>query len=204
MERILGKTTQPLAVAEVTQRLPGYRRCLFDIGTGDGRFVLVTAAAQPQTFVIGLDACRENLRLAARRAPDNALFLIANALALPADLQGLATQITVNFPWGSLLTGLLSGDGLLPATLAAVAQPGAQITVRLNGGALTTAGWSLEAGVQQISGRLRQAGFAVKVPKPLSTYDLQGLPTTWARRIRFGRDPRAVSVDGVKPVAANL
>jgi hypothetical protein len=33
-----------------------------------------------------------------RKAPDNALYVIANALALPKELGGMASKITINFP----------------------------------------------------------------------------------------------------------
>ena len=110
MECLQGKHALFIDAAELQTRLMGSEEILVDLGTGDGRFVEHVAHAHPDCFVIGLDACRENLRTASRRAPCNALYLIANALALPADLQNLATEVTINFPWGSLLEGLLTGE----------------------------------------------------------------------------------------------
>ena len=58
----------------------GYRRIAIDLGTGDGRFVLAAAAAQPDTLVIGLDANAAGMREASRRAKlPNALFAVAAA-----------------------------------------------------------------------------------------------------------------------------
>ena len=55
-----------------------------DLGTGDGRHVLATAAKRPDTLVIGVDAnaaaMAEASRRAARRgALPNALFAVAAA-----------------------------------------------------------------------------------------------------------------------------
>lgn len=197
MEQSLGKITQWLDAESLTSRIDGYHQRLVDIGAGDGRFVLAQARAHPDIFAMGIDACRENLRIAARRAPGNALFLIANAHTLPAALTGLATQITVNFPWGSLLTGLLDQEAALVSGLAALAQPGASIAVRLNGEALTTAGWSLDAGTAEVSSVLRRAGFFLSPSRQLDARALRCLPTTWAKRLAFGRDPRAVAIQGV-------
>ena len=58
-------------------------------------------------------------RRAARRGPTNALFFAAGAEELPATpLAGRADLVSISFPWGSLLRGVL---GLDPAVLAGVA-----------------------------------------------------------------------------------
>jgi 16S rRNA (adenine(1408)-N(1))-methyltransferase len=176
---------------------------LVDVGTGDGRFVRSAALADPGVFAIGLDACREPLWRAARTAPPNALYVIANALALPRELDGRATHLTINFPWGSLLAGLLEGDPALPALparLAASARPGAALDVRLNAGALAEAGRTLEDGGAAVRAALQRAGFALRPPVALGPGDLRACPTTWAHRLAFGRDPRALWLHGTLAV----
>jgi 16S rRNA (adenine(1408)-N(1))-methyltransferase len=169
---------------------------LLDLGTGDGRFVDDWARRGPAGLAIGIDACREQLAERSRRAPANALYLIANALALPAELDGLATRLTINFPWGSLLTGLLAGDSALCSRLPMLTRPGARLEVRLNAGALAEAGWTLEAAGVRIRQVLRAAGFAISAPVPLGAAELCACPTSWARRLAVGRDPRALSLLG--------
>jgi 16S rRNA (adenine(1408)-N(1))-methyltransferase len=197
MECIRGKKTLFLDAPTLAGRLRGYEQILVDIGTGDGRFVQHIAATQTDYFALGVDACRENLRRASRKAPDNALYVIANALALPRELYGLATHISINFPWGSLLDGLLEDCPALMSGLAALARPGARIDVRLNSGALTEAGWSLEEGVVRTWRALINTGFCLEAPSAMNGDDLRRLPTTWARRLAFGRDPRAMSLSGI-------
>ncbi|MCI0576389.1 MAG: class I SAM-dependent methyltransferase [Chloroflexi bacterium] len=196
MEIIRGKKTLVMDASALAERLRGYEHILLDIGTGDGRFVRHVAETWPGTFALGIDACRENLRDASRKAPGNALYLIANASALPAELHGLATHVTINFPWGSLLAGLLAADQGLMRGLAAVAQPGARIEVRLNGGALSEAGWSLEAGAARVRQVLLDAGFEIERPVAMGAAELRRLPTTWAKRLAFGRDPRGIVLSG--------
>jgi hypothetical protein len=169
---------------------------LIDLGTGDGRFVLHTARAHPARYVVGIDACRDNLYETSRRAPANALFLIANICSMPAELAGLASAITINFPWGTLLAGLLDDGSPLLATLARLARPGAILEIRLNGGALAEAGYSLAAGGDQVRRLVRLAGFRVAAPQPLAADNLRAYPTTWAKRLAFGRDPRALYLTG--------
>lgn len=205
MERICGKYCQEITTDELDKliaRIAPHTTMarpdvLIDLGTGDGQFVLRTARAHPLQYVIGVDACRDSLHEASRRAPDNALFLIANALALPADLNRLASAITINFPWGSLLTGLLDNHAPLWASLAALARPRAILSIQLNGGALAEAGWSLESGGQQVRRMGYAAGFHLSAARWLAADDLRAVPTTWARRLAFGRDPRALALSGV-------
>jgi hypothetical protein len=201
MERIIGKRCQEITTGELdalVMRLAALRDVHVDLGTGDGRFVLDTARAHPLHSVIGVDACRDNLREVSRRAPENALFLIANALNLPPRFAGVTSAITVNFPWGTLLTGLLdeNEDAPLWATLARLALPGATLDIRLNGGALAEVGWPLEAGAEQARRLAGRAGFRMATPHALSADDLRAFPTTWARRLAFGRDPRALALSG--------
>ncbi|CAG0935794.1 16S rRNA (adenine(1408)-N(1))-methyltransferase [Thermoflexales bacterium] len=196
MESIQGKEALFIDTAELQARVRGYQQILIDLGTGDGRYVKHVARTRPDCFAIGLDACRENLREASRRTPRNALYLIANVLTLPAELQALATEVTINFPWGSLLEGLLAGDAALLAGLAALARPGADLAVRLNGGALAEAGWSLPGGAMQIQRVLSANGFNLDQSIELNADVLRQLPTTWAKRLAFGRDPRTWLLQG--------
>ena len=136
MDIIYGKHTVPMDAATLAVQLRGYQDILIDLGTGDGRYVRHIVAERSAWFAIGIDACRENLRHASRRTSPNVLFAIANAHALPRELAGVATEITINFPWGSLLTGLLQREPGLLAGLSTLARPGAVLHVRLNGEAV--------------------------------------------------------------------
>jgi len=198
MEILRGKQTSFINSFELAERLNGYTTIHIDIGTGDGRFVEHIAHSSLQTFVIGIDACRENLHKMSHHAPDNALFVIANALALPAELNGLAGTVTINFPWGSLISGLLDNDPGLLAGLRNITRPKAALEVRLNGGALAEAGWSLEEGTSRVQDVLTQNGFAVRSPVWLMTHELRACPTSWAKRLAFGRDPRAAYLKCIK------
>lgn len=191
MQRIQGRSCLEIDTAALV-KLARARSCtLLDIGAGDGRFVAQVAGERPDALAIGVDACRENLIDQSRRAPENAIFLVANALALPAELAGIATRLTINFPWGSLLTGLLDDSDFIER-LAWLARPRATLEVIVNGGALAEAGWTLEPGAARIRSNLRAAGWTLQPPVAWGAVDLRACPTTWARRLAFGRDPRAV------------
>lgn len=194
VERILGKQSVQITGDELKRLLEGFEEVLVDVGTGDGRYARRVAQRHPRRFVIGIDAARENLREMSRKAPANALFLIANALTLPLDLAGVATQVTVNFPWGSLLAGLLNAETSLLEGLRAISRPGAVVEVRLNSGALAEEGWTLEAGTERVRDVLRRAGFQVEEATWLDAEALRSWPSSWARRLASGPDPRGSHV----------
>jgi hypothetical protein len=198
VERVSGKQTLVIDESELFVLAHRYQTVSIDLGTGDGRWAL-EAATCPTHLGIGVDPCRENLRAGSREAPDNALFIIANALSLPARLADLAGSITINFPWGSLLAVLLTGDPALLRGLGRVSVPGASLEIRLNGGALAEHGWDQDTGTEQIGLMLYQAGFTLARVETLAATDLRRLPSTWARRLAHGRDPRGSYISTAIP-----
>jgi 16S rRNA (adenine(1408)-N(1))-methyltransferase len=200
VECIRGKTSAEIDLDRLATDVAGYENVLIDVGTGDGRYVLHVARTNPTWFAIGVDACRDNLRKASRKAPSNALYVIANALALPEELGGMASKVTINFPWGSLLTALLDGEPMLVEGLLAICRPGAALEVRLNAGALLAeADYTLESGGARIRQALHEGGFEVAGDLlRLDRRELRQCPTTWAKRLAYGREPRAVCLKGVR------
>jgi 16S rRNA (adenine(1408)-N(1))-methyltransferase len=196
METIRGKVSLDVDLTGLKERLANYNRVVLDLGTGDGRYVHSLAERDPRLFVIGVDSCRENLREYSRAKLPNMLFVIASAQCLPHELTGLVSHITVNFPWGSLLGSLLAGDASLTHGLGSVARSIASIDIRLNGGALAEAGWALEAGMEKIQCNLFHAGWNVGEPCMMNEHALRDFPSTWARRLAHGRDPRMMVLSG--------
>ena len=91
---------------------------MLDIGTGDGMFVYRAAIANARKFFIGIDPNRRPLekiseriyRKASRGGAPNALFVQAAVEDLPPELAGIASEVHVNFPWGSLLRTVAGED----------------------------------------------------------------------------------------------
>lgn len=198
MEIIRGKNASFVDSRTLSERLHTYDSIQLDIGTGDGRYVEHTAKCDPRRFVIGVDACRENLHKVSSRAPVNALYVIANALTLPAELHGLADHVSINFPWGSLMAGLLNDERDLFESLHAVMRSRATLDVYLNGGAVSEQGWELTQGAARVREVLQVNGFEVRAPISLATRELRDFPSSWAKRLAFGRDPRAVYLSAHK------
>ena len=198
METIRGKVSHNLDLTDFYARLANYDRITLDLGTGDGKFAFCHADNFPNHFVIGVDSCRENLHEHSRAKLPNLLYIIASAQSLPQELRGLVSHITINFPWGSLLESLLNGDDRLLRGLESVAGSSVALDVRLNGGALAEQGWSLEDGAERIFENLTFAGWNLRKTKILDSQALHAFPSTWAKRLAFGRDPRAIQLSGCR------
>jgi 16S rRNA (adenine(1408)-N(1))-methyltransferase len=194
MESIQGKQSLYLEPALFVNWLTVYEKVLVDIGTGDGRFVKTFAEAHPEYLAIGIDTCRENLYVNSRGKLPNALYLIYPARSLPAELYGRASIITINFPWGSLLSGLLDEDPALLFGLAAIAKPGAILELRVNADALQERGLLIDQDHQRIQSALTISGYKIHLSNLLGARELRLCQTTWAKRLAFGRDPRALYI----------
>ena len=178
METLWGRRSLHLDLNGLKQRLCDYTHTLVDLGTGDGRFVRCLAEKYTDNFFIGIDACRENLRVNSGQKLPNALFIIASAQALPTELNGLASRVSINFPWGSLLESLLKEDAALMDGLSAISSPQASLEMYLNNEALRTAGWTLEAGTDQIEGVLNFSGWMSRSRTCLDANALRSFSST--------------------------
>ena len=197
METIRGKMSLEVDFTGLKERLAGYSHIILDLGTGDGRYVRTLAEKHPDWFMIGVDSCRENLREYSRAKSQNMLFVIASAQDLPTELDGLISHITINFPWGSLLESLLMGDSNLLRGLGSISRSATSIDLHLNGGAMAEAGTALETGAAQVYNNLIRSGWQIECPVIMNANALRSFPTTWAKRLAFGRDPRAISMSGL-------
>jgi 16S rRNA (adenine(1408)-N(1))-methyltransferase len=110
---------------------------IVDIGTGDGRYAYRSARANPDRFFIGIDVERRALEKVSEkvhRRPEkgglsNVLFVHAPVEDLPAELDGMADEIHVHFPWGGLLRAVAVGEEGVLTGLRRIAAPGARLEV---------------------------------------------------------------------------
>jgi 16S rRNA (adenine(1408)-N(1))-methyltransferase len=163
-----------------------------DIGTGDGRAVLVRAKAEPGALVVGIDAVaglmREASNRAHRRGPANARFIAVAAEALPGPLAGTADLVTVTMPWGSLLRGALGRDAAVMRGIAGLlsGDGGARVEILLS--------VTPKDGIQGLATldataapALAEAwclvGLRLDAMRPATRADLVATGSTWAKRL---------------------
>ena len=107
-----------------------------DVGAGDGGYILHRARIEPATFAIAIDASPDALATGAWRAKRarvaNAAFLVEGIERLPRELACLADEVTIHFPWGSLLRGLLDGSSVVVGPIAGLMKAGAELRVLMS------------------------------------------------------------------------
>jgi 16S rRNA (adenine(1408)-N(1))-methyltransferase len=174
---------------------------IIDLGTGDGSFVYQSAQRHPERFYIGIDAqagALEKISEKIQRKPEkgglpNVLFIQAAVESLPAELDGVADEVHVHFPWGSLLRGVAAGDSTVLQNLRRICAPGAWLEVVI---ALDTKRDHAEIARLRLDPltpeylddvlipRYRAASFEVLEHGVLPPSERPQLHTTWARRLR--------------------
>jgi 16S rRNA (adenine(1408)-N(1))-methyltransferase len=159
---------------------------------------MARAPAEPGVFVIGIDASAAAMAEASRRAARpvsrggvaNAFFVVAAAEWPPTELLAVADELTINFPWGSLLRGALAIDDTAASGIAALLKPGAGLTGLVSvtprdGLGLDASDELLEA--NQLAGRWANHGLQLVSVCPATEDDVAATRSTWARRLGVGR-----------------
>jgi 16S rRNA (adenine(1408)-N(1))-methyltransferase len=168
-----------------------------DLGTGDGRFVLAAASDRPDRLVIGVDASAAGMAEASRRAAakprrggrPNALFVAAAAEALPAELNGLAELVTVHFPWGSLLRGLLGPEPAVLGGIARVLRPGARLDLLVSVTDRDHGAGSRPLDAEAIAAlapAYAREGLELGQPRPATAAEIAATRSTWGKRLGAG------------------
>jgi len=208
--RVIGKKTEALDPVWLDAVAARHARTGLDVGTGDGRFVLARARAEPDCLWIGIDAVAEAMAGSARTAGAkpakgglaNALFLRAAAEDLPGPLAGKASNLSVNYPWGSLLRIVALPDVVGLRRLAAAARPGATVSILLNHSVfedpdylerLGLAGLSDIAVNETLPAGYRAAGFG-PVSRAVTTAD-PAIGTRWAGQLVRGANRSTLVIE---------
>lgn len=139
-ERVIGKKPGPLDPAWLAEQSGSYDRTHLDVGTGSGEFIFDLAGETPDLLAIGLDPVSENMATISRKASasakkggtPNALFVRGAAEALPGPFAALADEISINYPWGSLMRIIAKPDIEQLRKIIACGKPGTKLSIYLN------------------------------------------------------------------------
>jgi len=180
---------------------------VLDIGTGDGRFVSSSAKAHSDKFFIGIDANAKPLKKLSTkitRKPSkgglpNAMFVQAAVEDLPAEFEGIAAEMYINFPWGSLLRAVATGDASALCSLRRILIREGLLTIAIGIDPIRDRSELDRLEVPEFSEdhlekliRLYEfAGFGAVEHRELDTARWARLETSWARRLS-GNNSRRV------------
>lgn len=172
-----------------------------DLGTGDGLFVYRSARTNPSRFYIGvepnvkpLEKISEKIyRKPKKGGAPNAMFLRSSIENLPEELNGIASQVFVLLPWGSLL-GAVLGESKTLKQIRRICASNAMLEIifslelakdRSELERLGIEPISTEELKQKLTHAYRAAGFEMQIN---TVSDLSRTPTTWARRLAQNKE----------------
>ena len=162
-----------------------------DVGAGDGGYVLYRARTEPGTFAIAIDASPDALSSGAWRAKRarlaNAAFLIEGVERLPDDLTELANEVTIQFPWGSLLRGLLTADPGVMVPIARLLKPVGELRVLLRATARDGYADVAPESLSRIATRYAELGLELEEARLASPSDIAASRSSWAKRLGVSR-----------------
>jgi len=191
-------TTAGTTPLDITTWASRFEHLHIDLGTGDGRYAVHLARGRPELGVVGIDTCLDHLHGSPRRLPANVRFLQtdARAIAIEAAMATMATSsVSINFPYGSLLRGLVDAEPALLDRLEELLGPRGHLRIRVNKRALTGTGLDPEgAGYAIIQGLHRLHALRVS-SRPIGPAELRAFPSSWAKRIGFGRPAAALLIE---------
>lgn len=191
-------------VEELTKYTDGFDRVEVDVGTGDGRFVYVHARKNPGIFYIGIDPVAENMFEYASKSSQkpskggltNVLYVVAAAEDLPKELSNVADKIYVTLPWGSLLEGIIKGNQIILGNLSNITKRQAEFEFCFTYDVLHEANEILKRELPiitldyikgDIANKYTDCGFRLEEVNLLTQRELRLYPTTWAKRLGFGK-----------------
>lgn len=175
-----------------------------DIGTGDGRFVYRSARANPDRFYMGIDVHAQALEKVSEkvhRSPKrgglgNVLFVHAPVEELPPEMDGVADEIHIHFPWGGLLRAVAVGDEEVLGGVRRIAGPGGWLEVligideqrdRAEARRLRLPPLTEDYVKSTLAPRYARAGFDVRKSGISPLAEWPHLDTTWAKRLQINR-----------------
>ena len=182
---------------------------IVDIGTGDGSYVYQSARRNPNKFYIGIDPNTGPLekisekihRKPARGGAPNVLFIQSAIEDLPEELNGVANEVHVHFPWGSLLRAVATGDVALLQNLRRICAADGLLEVVIGIDPVRDKAELERLGVQPltldvvdsvIGPNYAAAGFEIIERGVLAASEWGALETSWAKRLQ-GNEQRSIT-----------
>jgi 16S rRNA (adenine(1408)-N(1))-methyltransferase len=214
---VRGKALSKMTREQLEALIAAYDGVAVDLGAGDGRAAYRRAIERPRELVIAIEPVRENVReLSAKAAKQperggapNALYVVASIEQLPSELRGvapaggIADEIFVTLPWGSLMRGIILGDGGVLGALASLGREGAEVRMALNTrifddpvplDARDLPELTPEYARQTLAPAFAAAGLRIDAARWMEAEEVAALGTTWSKRLSHRSPPRSLLI----------
>jgi len=180
--------------------LNNFETVVLDIGTGDGRFIYKNALKQPKTLFIGMDPLASQMSTYSskinRKKLDNTLLVLGSIENIPTNLFSCIDRIYINLPWGSLLEKIVKAENIHIKNIhSLLKKEGTLETVfgydpehePTEVGRLDLPNIISKEDVEKILSNFREYFEIIELSR-LSKKELGDMDTTWAKKLKFGKD----------------
>jgi len=192
-------------IDKINEIIKGYETVEVDLGTGSGKFIYRLAKLHRDKFFIGIDSAAERMIESSRkciRKPtkgglNNILFLIEAAETLSDLLTGISNRTYINFPWGSLLEGLIKCDDTILQNIIKIAcPPKSYLEILFTYSLLYEEQEIIRRGLdilsyEYLSGQWKsnmcQHGIIVTSVQVFSNKNIKNMNSEWAKKLGYGR-----------------
>lgn len=183
--------------------LGNYKEVIIDLGTGNGKFVLEEALRNPTNFYIGIDPISDNIveyykkKKKKYKAITNFMFVISSIEDINDDLSSIADKVYVNFPWGSLLEGIVKGDHLILSNIRKLMNLSGEVNFTFTYSSIYEAGeisrrelptLSLSYINEELRDKFTDSGLEIIDYGLLDEDYLKNYGTLWSKRIYLVKD----------------
>jgi 16S rRNA (adenine(1408)-N(1))-methyltransferase len=200
MKVIIGNKKGELSRTDIENLAKNFDKTVLDIGTGDGRFVFEKAIKNPKNLYIGIDPAENQLKIYSKKANrkklQNTVFAIGSIENLPPELFSLIDELYINLPWGTLLEKMVKMNELTAGNLSSITKKDGKMeivfgyvpefepseTERLNLPDITE-----KENLEKILNSFSRY-FEITELRELDKKELGDLETTWAKKLKFGKD----------------
>ena len=117
----------------------------------------------------------------------NVAFLVEAVERIPNELAGLASEVTIHFPWGSLLRGVITADEQVLSPIAKLLRPDGELRLLLS--ATSRDGYADLApdDVSALARSYAEHGLELTEARVATRLDVAASRSSWAKRLGQGR-----------------
>ncbi len=193
---------------------PRFKKIIIDLGCGDGKQTYKLAYDHPENFYIGIDAnfkALEEISRKAKKKPakgglNNLMYIHGVAENLPIELESIADEVQVNFPWGSLLEGIVSVNTVIIQNLVLITKNTGVLQIITTYDDKYEEAFRAERNLPELSlgyfeddfkKAILNFGIKIMKVKVLDENEKASILSPWGKKILSKRDREVYSITGV-------